>query len=205
MNAPLEKRWRQLGSELGIPDHARSVVDGNMDRLMQHHRPTAEHCMRVGILAVNIGQHEGLPRRAIYYGGSMHDIGKLNVQPELLSKTEKWTPADAHTLERHPGDGYAMMVAEGMLVTAALVVRHHSLQPRSYPANIPAAPPYMSDTLQRCASVIAVADYYDASHRPNSAGLATEEAIRERLLADHASSAPMITGLYDAGILGVPI
>lgn len=71
------------------------------------HGPTYEHCLRVGLLArsiaqhensrertLSIGQHEKLDQKALFYAGIMHDCGKARCPVALLDKTGEWTPED---------------------------------------------------------------------------------------------------------------
>ncbi|MDB5185150.1 MAG: phosphohydrolase [Candidatus Saccharibacteria bacterium] len=180
------------------------LVQGSMSQLEAYHRPTAEHCKRVGILAVRIGQYAELPLKPLFYGASLHDRGKLKVTRALLDKTGEWTAEDAQALRDHPSDGYEETLNEGMVVTAGLIVRHHSFQPNAYPEQLPDAPPYMAGSFEQCARMIALADYYDAAHRPNSAGLSTEEEIKAKLLAHQADMNELVNALYEEGILGTP-
>lgn len=195
-----EAEWQSTIAELDVPLSVRSGLEGTLASLAAHHLPTAEHCMRVGISAVRIGRHADLPLRPLFYGGSLHDRGKLEVPEHYLSKTSEWTAEDAAALRNHPLVGYEKTIDEKMVVTAGLIVRHHAFQPHRYPEEVPPAPPYMSDNFESCARVIALADYYDAAHRPNSAGSAAGEEIKVRMLAHNPDVEGLIHELYEAGI-----
>lgn len=196
----LDEKWRVVGEELTIPATTQRILDETMTKLEAYHLPTAEHCKRVGILAVHIGQYVGLPLRPLFYGASLHDRGKLNVTRQLLDKTGEWTEEDALALREHPTDGYDVTIGEGMVVTAGLIIRHHTFQPNNYPEVVPDAPPYMAGNFANCARTIALADFYDAAHRRNSEALDSEEQIRAKVLSHAADLGQLAEELYDKGI-----
>jgi HD-GYP domain-containing protein (c-di-GMP phosphodiesterase class II) len=201
MNA-LERRWQEMAEELRVPARTMKILGGTLARLEAHHLPTSEHCKRVGILAVRIGLHAGIPPKPLFYSGSLHDFGKLNVSPELLSKTTEWTEEDALALRDHPEAGYEALLEVGMPVTAGLVVRHHSFQPKNYPEVLPAKPTYMADSFDYCARVLALADYYDAAHRPNLDVESTDEEIRIKMLTHNPDAVDLVSELYESGVFG---
>lgn len=200
MAGDLTDEWlRTLGS-LNVSETTRVLLCNATRALEDYHWPTAEHCKRVGILAVEVGRHENLPLKPLFYGGSLHDRGKLNVTRELLDKTACWTQQDSIALQDHPSDGYDITIREGMVVTAGLIVRHHTFQGNSYPPDVPPAPPYMAAVFDRLARIIALVDFYDAAHRPNSDGLPDGEAIMAKVLAANPDVNPLVETLYEKGI-----
>lgn len=192
--------WQSVVEELEVSGHIRQKIQRPLAKLDVHHAPTAAHCRRVGVLAARIGQQIGLPPKPLFYGGSLHDRGKLLVARELLDKKKIWTPEDARALRNHPIDGYNMTMADGMVVTAGLVVRHHTFQPHKYPAVVPEAPPYLPESFMRMARMVALADYYDAAHRNDSAGNLSGPEIQQKILAHNQDEAAVVMELYEAGI-----
>jgi HD-GYP domain-containing protein (c-di-GMP phosphodiesterase class II) len=199
-NYGLEAKWHDLADNLGVSPDVQAKLDGTMLQLSQHHLPTAEHCMRVGMSAVRIGTFRGLPLKPLFYGGSLHDRGKLMVDTERLSKTTDWTLEDAQALRIHPIAGYEMILEEGMVVTAGLVLRHHTFQPNGYPDELPTAPPYMTEDFNACARTIALADYYDAAHRSNSEGKTSGLDIKAKVQNHNPDLTELIEDLYTVGI-----
>ena len=199
----LQGDWNLAVEELGVPSETLQLVKNSLSQLELHHLPTVEHCMRVGILAMRIGQHVELPLKPLFYGGSLHDRGKLKVTRALLDKTEEWTEADAEALRDHPQDGYEDTLSDGMVVTAGLIVRHHSFQQNAYPKPLPEAPKYMGGSFERCARMIALADYYDAAHRPNSEGRLSEDEIQQKMLTHNQDVFDVVVKLYETGIFKI--
>lgn len=73
VNSPLDRSWMLMAEELDVPRETLGLVQGSLAQLEAHHQPTADHCKRVGIMAVRIGQHEDLPLKPLFYGASLHD------------------------------------------------------------------------------------------------------------------------------------
>lgn len=200
-----ETKWHAVADELEVPPRIRQNLESVLGKLSLHHLPTAEHSRRVGVLAVEIGRTENLSLRPLFYAGTLHDRGKLHVPQALLNKTGVWTPEDALALRDHPQVGYQETMDEGLVVTAGLIVRHHTFQPNNYPETLPDAPPYPADVFSRSARVIALADFYDAAHRKDQQQLTTGEEIQAKVLACNPDVTNLVTQLYKTGVFSTNI
>jgi PAS domain S-box-containing protein/putative nucleotidyltransferase with HDIG domain len=141
---------------------------------------TAGHQRRVtelaGAIAAKLdwsqGRIEGLCTAA-----KLHDIGKIIVPAEILSKPAKITQAELQLLREHAAAG-ARIVAdiEFSNAVAATIAQHHErLDGSGYPAGL------SGDQLLPEARVLAIADVVEAmiSHRPYRPALPLEAAIAE--------------------------
>ncbi len=210
---PLEvdRQWRDMGRILCIPARVAAHLGQTVAALEHHHMPTARHSQRVGMLATNIAQLLELARvKPLFYGGSLHDCGKLDVDSGLLSKTGTWTRDDTEALSGHPMDGYHRVMAMGLHITAGIVVRHHRFQPHPYPVteDIPSwgniLPGNVTEEVDSWARLVALGDFYDAAHRPNSDGAPNGQKVRERVFGLNPSEDhKLIARLYDVGIFSV--
>jgi hypothetical protein len=66
----------------------------------------------VAELAVLIGQEMGLPQqrlRGLYLSGVVHDLGKIEVPAEILSKPSRLHPVEFALVKRHPEVGYNIL------------------------------------------------------------------------------------------------
>lgn len=200
----LNARWFAMFKELKVSATIRHLVCNAMGELEEYHLPTADHCKRVALLAVEIGRDRDLPLKPLFYGGSLHDRGKMNVARELLDKTTCWTQDDAIALQAHPMDGHDVTTQEGMVVTADLIVRHHTFQANPYPGLVPDRAPFMDDeSFYRLARIVALADFYDAAHRVNSGGALSGEEIKVKVLQHNEDIAFVVEECYEAGIFTV--
>jgi HD-GYP domain-containing protein (c-di-GMP phosphodiesterase class II) len=131
-------------------------------RLGEKDPSTEGHTRRVGTLAVQIGEQLGLGEgrlRQLALGGILHDIGKLSVPDEILSKPGRLTDAEFLAIKRHPVDGRDLLKELGgfPLLVLDLVESHHErLDGNGYPNQVPAA------TLPLEVRILTVADVYDA-------------------------------------------
>lgn len=200
----LHEAWLAQASHLAVSGSHLANMEGFLSDMEEHHRATYEHSMRVGLLAPQIGaivpELEDLSPKALFYAGTMHDWGKLKTPQELLDKTSVWTQEDAEALRAHPVDSYEALIKEGMALTAGVVIRHHRFQPNPYPEALPEADPHLPEHLVRLqpilGRVIALADFYDASHRKNSAGNMTAEQIKAKVYQANPDINDLIDRLY---------
>jgi response regulator RpfG family c-di-GMP phosphodiesterase len=202
--------WLAEAERLEIPEQYLGNMQAFLTDMRAHHSGTYEHSMRVGILAPKIGalvpELEDFSQKALFYAGTLHDRGKLSTPRGLLDKTTEWTDEDAKALQAHPVESYKALVKEGMALTAGAVILHHTFQPNPYPAELPDPDPHLPEHLvqlqQLLGRVIALADFYDASHRKNSAGNLSAKEIQAKVYQSNPDLTELIDKLYSTGIFG---
>jgi HD-GYP domain-containing protein (c-di-GMP phosphodiesterase class II) len=133
-----------------------------MVRLAEKDPSTEGHTRRVATLAVQIGERLGLPAtrlRQLALGGLLHDMGKLSVPDEILTKPGRLTDEEFAVIRRHPGWGRELLGELGgfsRLVLDLVESHHERLDGRGYPHRWPAA------ELPLEVRILTVADVYDA-------------------------------------------
>jgi HD-GYP domain-containing protein (c-di-GMP phosphodiesterase class II) len=141
---------------------------------------TAGHQRRVADLACAVAKemHVEEPSiRGIRAAGLVHDIGKLSVPAEILSKPSVLTPTERSLVKRHAQTGYDIL--KGIVFAwpvAEMVLQHHErLDGSGYPQGL------KGDEIVLGARILAVADTVEAmaSHRPYRAALGIDEALVE--------------------------
>jgi HD-GYP domain-containing protein (c-di-GMP phosphodiesterase class II) len=109
--------------------------------------------------------------------GSIHDLGKLFVPAEILSKPGKITATEFALIKEHPRSGYEFLKnVESPWPLAEIVYQHHERMDGSgYPRNL------KGDAILMEARIMAVADVIEAmaSHRPYRAALGIDAALEE--------------------------
>ncbi len=141
---------------------------------------TAGHQRRVTNLARCIAQRMGLSRdqiEAIRFAGMVHDVGKISLPAEILSKPSRLSDLELSLIKTHSQAAYAILrEIEFPWPIAQIVLQHHERMDGSgYPNGL------RGDEILVEARVLAVADVVEAmaSHRPYRPSLSLEEALRE--------------------------
>jgi PAS domain S-box-containing protein len=141
---------------------------------------TAGHQNRSADLARAIATEMGLPQEkidGIRMAGSIHDIGKLSIPSEILSKPTKLTNVEFSLIKEHSKQGYEILKdVESPWPLAQIVYQHHKRMDGSgYPRNL------KGDDILMEARIMAVADVVEsmASHRPYRPGLGIDIALEE--------------------------
>jgi len=141
---------------------------------------TAGHQRRVAELAAAIAREMGLPAKTvegIHFGALVHDLGKMQVPAELLSKPTRLTKIEFELIKTHPQAGYEIVKdIKFPWPVADMVHQHHErLDGSGYPQGL------KGDAIALEARILAVADVFEAmsSHRPYRPSLGFESALKE--------------------------
>jgi PAS domain S-box-containing protein len=141
---------------------------------------TAGHQRRVSSLARVIAQEMGLPNDTvdtIRMVGSIHDIGKISVPAEILSKPGKLTDMEFGLIKVHSQSGYDILKdAELPYPIAEVVLQHHErLDGSGYPQGL------KDDQILLETRIISVADVVEAiaSYRPYRPARGIDAALEE--------------------------
>lgn len=141
---------------------------------------TSGHQKQVAQLASAIAEEMGLPEKkvsAIRMAGTLHDIGKINIPSEILSKPGKLNPMEFELIKSHPAVGKEILKSiDFPWPVCSFVSQHHErLNGSGYPEGLKGA------AISIEARILAVADTVSAmsSHRPYRAALGLEKALEE--------------------------
>jgi PAS domain S-box-containing protein len=141
---------------------------------------TAGHEARVGQLAEAIGRLMGLDDVAcqgLQVVGRLHDLGKITVPAEILSKPGRLSEMEMNIVRTHPEQGYLILKdIEFDWPVAEIVRQHHErMNGSGYPRGL------KGDEIMLEARILAVADVVESmsSHRPYRPSLGVEPALAE--------------------------
>jgi PAS domain S-box-containing protein len=141
---------------------------------------TAGHQVRSANLARTIATEMGLSQEkidGIRVAGSIHDIGKLSIPAEILSKPTKLSEVEFSLIKEHARQGYEILKGvESSWPLAEMVYQHHERMDGSgYPRHL------RGDEILPESRILAVADVVEAiaSHRPYRPALGIEAALQE--------------------------
>lgn len=146
---------------------------------------TAGHQRRVAELASAIASDLGLaPEQVhgVYLAAVVHDLGKINIPAEILSRPGKLSAVEFELIKAHSEAGYDILKSVDFpWPIAQIVLQHHErLDGSGYPRGL------KGDQILLEARILMVADVVEAmaSHRPYRAALGIELALQE--IAAHA-------------------
>lgn len=141
---------------------------------------TAGHQERVARLATAISEEMGLAEdqtTGLRIAGLVHDIGKVNIPAEILSKPGKLTETEFKIIRTHPEISYEILTPiDFPWAIAEIVVQHHErLDGSGYPNGL------SGDDVRLEARILAVADVVEAmsSHRPYRPARGMTKALQE--------------------------
>jgi len=157
---------------------------------------TSGHERRVGDLAAAIGRELGFDEHRITglrIAGSVHDVGKITVPAEILSKPGRLSAAEYEIVKTHAEKGHEILKnIDFPWPVAATVLQHHErLDGSGYPQGL------KGDDIMIEARILAVADVIESmtTHRPYRPALGLEPALKEIL--SHSGH------LYDPQVVAV--
>lgn len=98
-------------------------------QLKEFDQYTTTHSMNLAVLSMGLAEYLGLGAsevRALGVAGLLHDLGKVRVPLEVLTKPGKLTPEERAVMNQHPVDGARIILqSEGQLDMAAVVAYEH--------------------------------------------------------------------------------
>ncbi len=177
-NANLYESIRRNHSEL---EKAMNGIIHAMSLVVESRDPyTAGHQRRVAELARSVANEMGLSEwqvMGVYVTGLLHDVGKVAVPSEILSKPGKINQHEYNIIKSHCQVGYEILqkIDFPWPVTTAILQHHERLNGSGYPAGISGGEIILE------ARILGVADVVEAmsSHRPYRPALGLSRALKE--------------------------
>lgn len=170
----LKKSLEKLQSAMSSTINAISMIVESRDPY------TAGHQRRVAKLAVAIAEKLGLSAEKIdliRMGSLIHDIGKIYIPSEILTKPTKLGDLELMMMKSHPTVGYEILKKVDFIPTIVdIVYQHHErIDGSGYPLGI------SGDKIFLESRIVAVADTVEAmaSDRPYRPALGTAIALDE--------------------------
>lgn len=155
-------------------------------RLKRFDQYTTTHAMNVSVLTMALAEYIGLgPAEVRTFGtsGLLHDLGKVTVPDEILTKPGRLTEQERAVMNRHTVEGARIILeAEEHLDLAAVVAYEHHIKidGGGYPSL------RYGRKCHRASDLVHVCDVYDAlrTHRPYREAWGQEKVLG--YLEDHA-------------------
>lgn len=141
---------------------------------------TAGHQRRVAQLAIAIAHELKLPDEqveGIHLASVVHDVGKIRVPAEILSKPGKLTALEFSLIKEHAQSGFEILknIAFPWSIAQIVLQHHERLDGSGYPQGL------REEQILLESRIVAVADVVESmiSHRPYRAGLGLDAALAE--------------------------
>lgn len=150
-----------------------AAVDAKSNCSDHHTARTAELCLEIGA-ELGISDEE---MNTLELAAHVHDLGKIGIPDEVLSKPGKLTDDEWVDILRHPSLSAGFLSGIDELAEVASVVRHHHerMDGSGYPDG------FKGDAIPFLSRILAVADAFEAmtSPRPYRTAVSWDEALDE--------------------------
>jgi len=141
---------------------------------------TAGHQRRVAAICSKIATELGLADdriHGLHLAATIHDLGKIGIPSEILSKPRKLTAAELNLVREHSTIGYNILrnVKFPWPISQMVLEHHERIDGSGYPKGL------LGGEILLESKILAVADVVEAiaSHRPYRAALGLEAALLE--------------------------
>ena len=193
-----DARWGEVPKAFIVPKPGRNPSAGEIMKFCGEHAAahcdisvltlvvetkdpyTADHQKRVAKLAAAIAGEMGLSENqteVIRLAGGIHDLGKISVPANILSKPDRLSEIEYNLIKIHPEAGYNILKNIDIPSPIALIVlqHHERMDGSGYPGGLKDG-----DIIPE-ARIMAVADVVEAiaSYRPYRPTLGTDKALDE--------------------------
>lgn len=155
------------------------VIETLLYTLELHDPITASHQRRVAHLVEAVGVDLGLDelqREHLLIAAKLHDIGKIAIPAEIVTKPARLTATETAIMRSHVDAGHDVLIQAGLPPTITEVVyqHHERLDGSGYPRG------QTAERLDLPARILAAADVFEAmvAHRPYRAAFPEREAMR---------------------------
>lgn len=176
----------------GCISHANDVLDRLVDTILEspnmyidifslrlYDDCTYNHSLGVTVLSIAIGKSIGLSRRSLSQlalCALLHDIGKMKVPIEIITKPGRLTDEEFSEVKKHPGIGGSILKKNDLisdLVLNGVVSHHEKFDGSGYPKKL------KGKDIPLFGRIVSCADVYDAltSTRPYRTPATPADAI----------------------------
>ena len=145
---------------LDIIEQQKNLVQLTDIRL--HDTYTFAHSVNVAILSALLGVLQKLPKEDLLkltLGGLLHDLGKITVPHEILTKPGHLSDDEWRLMQGHPDAGrqrLKKMFPNDILLSTIALQHHEHIDGSGYPNHL------QGEQIHRYARIVAIADVYDA-------------------------------------------
>lgn len=154
----------------------------NMLRITSHDFYTYTHSVNVGITSILLSKQlfqnsDAHDLQELAAGFFLHDLGKVNIDPQVLNKPGRLTDVEMQHMRTHPYQGYKILQQAQALSEECkiIVMQHHeAIDGSGYPKRL------KDKEIHLYGKICAIADVYDAltAERSYKKALSSFDALR---------------------------
>lgn len=146
-----------------------SFLSNQMIALQNYDDYTYKHCLRVAMMAASVSgelKQSKNETKDVVISGLLHDIGKSNIDHDIIIKPGKLTDAEFNQIKQHPLIGYNILKKSGGQfndnILAGVLFHQEKYDGSGYPTHI------AGEKIPLIARILTVCDVFDAltSNRP---------------------------------------
>jgi diguanylate cyclase (GGDEF)-like protein/PAS domain S-box-containing protein len=170
--------------------------------MLEKSHETAEHAERMATLSVAIGEAMGLSNDELFdleLAATLHDIGKMSIDHQILSKPGKLTEEEWLMIKQHPETGYRIANSTTELVSIAeyILCHHERWDGSGYPQGL------KGDEIPLISRIVSLVDSFDAmtENRPYRSSFTMEQAKAEIINNAGSQFDPAIVSIFVEKVL----
>ena len=206
----VQAAYKELETKNKLLSSALAELEGNLESIVRSlikaveakDPYTAGHSERVKEYSLMLGRSLGLgpyEMRILELGSLVHDVGKIGIPDQILTKPDRLTDDEYEQVKQHPVDGVNIIEGISLFQECLPIVRwhHERLDGTGYPDQI------SGDEIPLLVRITAIADVFDAmvSTRAYRAGLDVEFVFNH--LRESAAKGQLDASLVDSFILAI--
>jgi diguanylate cyclase (GGDEF)-like protein/PAS domain S-box-containing protein len=172
--------------------------------MVEKSHETAEHAERMATMSVAIGEAMGLANDELFdleLTATLHDIGKMSIDHQILSKPGKLTEEEWLMIKKHPETGYRIANSTTELVSVAeyILAHHERWDGTGYPQGL------KGEEIPLISRIVSIVDSFDAMTESRSyRSMLSKEQARDEILKNAGSQFdPAIVKVFVENVLDI--